>query len=219
MRSRLDTLPSPLAKASLWACFTRRDAFCEVHEIKGCWNGPDLVTGRLEQPYRARQWRLASMRLESSSGRCPEPAMSLAVPLLPPQSVLNHLWGSGKKSHGCLPVCFGLPHPYVCVHVCARVCVALTLLSRSFAGAVCCCTLSVFGILVLMAMGSMISNGNPYIGGHHSEGPRQLPFPPFCCQHSFPWLHARPCFAVSGNLLLRPLILASFLRELFCRDD
>mmetsp|Transcript_8485 Transcript_8485/g.13369 ORF Transcript_8485/g.13369 Transcript_8485/m.13369 type:complete len:84 (-) Transcript_8485:255-506(-) len=33
--------------------------------------------------------------------------------------------------------------------------------------AVCCCTLSVFGILVLTVMGSMISAGDPYIGGHH----------------------------------------------------
>jgi len=35
------------------------------------------------------------------------------------------------------------------------------------AGAVCCCTLSVFGIIVLVAMGMMVSAGDPYIGGHH----------------------------------------------------
>mmetsp|Transcript_35047 Transcript_35047/g.70052 ORF Transcript_35047/g.70052 Transcript_35047/m.70052 type:complete len:84 (-) Transcript_35047:154-405(-) len=33
--------------------------------------------------------------------------------------------------------------------------------------AVCCCTLSVFGIIVLLAMGSMVAAGDPYIGGHH----------------------------------------------------
>mmetsp|Transcript_42379 Transcript_42379/g.103851 ORF Transcript_42379/g.103851 Transcript_42379/m.103851 type:complete len:88 (-) Transcript_42379:256-519(-) len=33
--------------------------------------------------------------------------------------------------------------------------------------AVCCCTLSVFGIMVLLAMGSMLSGGDPYVGGHH----------------------------------------------------
>mmetsp|Transcript_2446 Transcript_2446/g.6215 ORF Transcript_2446/g.6215 Transcript_2446/m.6215 type:complete len:89 (+) Transcript_2446:74-340(+) len=33
--------------------------------------------------------------------------------------------------------------------------------------AVCCCTLSIFGILVLMGMGSMLASGDPYIGGHH----------------------------------------------------
>jgi hypothetical protein len=32
--------------------------------------------------------------------------------------------------------------------------------------AVCCCTLSVFGIIVLVAMGMMVSAGDPYIGGH-----------------------------------------------------
>eukprot|EP00960_Hanusia_phi_P068831 766945-Hanusia_phi.AAC.1 len=32
--------------------------------------------------------------------------------------------------------------------------------------AVCCCTLSVFGILVLVVMGMMVSAGDPYVGGH-----------------------------------------------------
>ena len=33
-------------------------------------------------------------------------------------------------------------------------------------GAYCCCTLSVFGIIVLVVMGMMIQNGDPYVGGH-----------------------------------------------------
>jgi hypothetical protein len=35
------------------------------------------------------------------------------------------------------------------------------------AGAVCCCTLSVFGIIVLVVMGMAVGSGDPYIGGHH----------------------------------------------------
>merc|ERR1712216_841806 len=32
---------------------------------------------------------------------------------------------------------------------------------------ICCCTLSVFGILVLVTMGMMVSAGDPNVGGHH----------------------------------------------------
>ena len=56
----------------------------------------------------------------------------------------------------------GRPSPY-CVFQTYSYCRPLHLV----AGAVCCCTLSVFGIIVLVAMGLMVSAGDPYVGGHH----------------------------------------------------
>mmetsp|Transcript_40912 Transcript_40912/g.96959 ORF Transcript_40912/g.96959 Transcript_40912/m.96959 type:complete len:87 (-) Transcript_40912:228-488(-) len=32
--------------------------------------------------------------------------------------------------------------------------------------AVCCCTLSIFAIIVLVGMGFLVQAGDPYIGGH-----------------------------------------------------
>jgi hypothetical protein len=43
-------------------------------------------------------------------------------------------------------------------------------------GAVCCCTLSVFGIIVLVAMGMMVSAGDPYVGGHHLVATAEVSF-------------------------------------------
>ncbi len=47
------------------------------------------------------------------------------------------------------------------------------------AGGICCCTLSVFGILVLVTMGWMVGSGDPYVGGHHLVATAEVT-PPAC---------------------------------------
>jgi len=57
----------------------------------------------------------------------------------------------------------------------ARVC--------DMSGGICCCTLSVFGILVLVTMGMMVSAGDPYVGGHHLVATAEVTSP---CTHVLP---------------------------------
>jgi len=55
MRSRSHTLPSHPANSYHRAYFTRPVTFRKLHEVIGCWNISDVVTGRLEQPLSARR--------------------------------------------------------------------------------------------------------------------------------------------------------------------